>query len=554
MFRSVALLGVILLAQAIPSSCNVPALDINLNVNIQEQTAPSEADAANRNNPDQDNPNSPSLANVGDPVSTDLGGTGASQPQVDESGKDVVPGDDGQNPTGPRTGAIFGQVLGTTDDAPAGVPLTGARVALVRDDGEVRSVETDEEGRYVMESVPAGEYGMLVRAENYVPGRARVRVIAGQRTEQNFLLREMAHGAIFGHVMTEGHDGGRVPVEGALVRLRRDGEVVRETRTNDRGLYVFPHVRPGAVGMVVLKQGFLPAEARVEVVADQRTEQNFVLEQNRESAGAIIGHVGTRGEDEGVVPVAGAHVRLMRGNNEVGRTETNDRGGYAFSDLLPGLYRLVVVAEGFLPEEARALVRPRERTEQNFLLRRPEPGVIFGRVGRVGEDGTIAPIAGAIVKLFVANTEVVRETQTNERGLYVFENVRPGIYGVGAGNEGCAPRVERVEARAGQRVEQNFVLRCGEPEPRGRIVGRVMGEGADGVRTPIARAVVTLLNENGEVLREVLTGPLGGYEMPGVPVGTYGMAADADGWQPADAEVTVNANAVTEQHFLLVPD
>ncbi len=85
------------------------------------------------------------------------------------------------------------------------------------------------------------------------------------------------------------------------------------------------------------------------------------------------------------------------------------------------------------------------------------PGAVVGRV--VDEDNNL--VAGARVGLMIEAGEVVKWTETNERGEYAFKPIRPGQYAVGAAKpdvgRGHTPRftvrpgeVQRAPVRIGE--------------------------------------------------------------------------------------------------------
>ncbi len=81
-------------------------------------------------------------------------------------------------------------------------------------------------------------------------------------------------------------------------------------------------------------------------------------------------------------------------------------------------------------------------------------GVLIG--GRVF-DTNREPVGGAHVALLTPDGEVIQRTQTNDRGIYRFRPVRPGVYLVRGFKEGVGRDQERVRARRGH-VRVRLVL------------------------------------------------------------------------------------------------
>jgi protocatechuate 3,4-dioxygenase beta subunit len=276
----------------------------------------------------------------------------------------------------PPPGAVAGHVFGANPDDPSlpGIPLGGALVRLFAENGMVRMTHTNNEGAYILENLPPGDYVMEALAEGYAPAEAQVSVASGQITEQNFLLEPVPPpGAIAGHVLGANPDDPNLPglpIPGAVVRLFNPNGLVRMTHTNDQGFYLLEGVCPGEYGMEAGAPGFHPAQALVFVEPGQVTERNFLLEPVP-PPGAIAGHVFAEAPDGGLFPVGGAAVRLFTQDGMMRMTHTNNEGAYFLEGVPPGEYGMVASAEGFAPSDALVLVEPDQVTEQNFFLQPP---------------------------------------------------------------------------------------------------------------------------------------------------------------------------------------
>lgn len=186
----------------------------------------------------------------------------------------------GVDPVG-EPGWIVGHVFGVVEGRE--VPLHGALVVLRRGDRVIREVHTNEEGGYVMREVAPGEYGMVARAEGFLPQGARVEVISEHETRQNFLLRPGDHraGAIVGRVM-EPSDGGPRPLAGALVTLHAGLHVIRQAVTNDDGRFEMPEVPPGVFALMAQAEHHHPGVRRVAVPPGEVVRAGFLLRPIRE--------------------------------------------------------------------------------------------------------------------------------------------------------------------------------------------------------------------------------------------------------------------------------
>ena len=259
-------------------------------------------------------------------------------------------------------------------------------------------------------------------------------------------------------VGTVGRSAG--PLAGAVVTLTdASGHQVGRTVTGDDGSYTLPlttggvhvlivageHVRPTALSVVVAdrtvtRDVLLTGGASVtgRVVTRWRTSAMGVLPSDDAAPGSVL----TRPEDGDLWEGLGAAVVTLTDTRGevVATTTTDDRGGYAFTDLVGGSYVLTAQPTGRRPI-ASAVTVP-DVGPVSCDLRVPAGGSLRGTVV-ASSDGRHVPEAS--VTLVDGDGTVVDSTLTGPDGRYSFSELPAGTYTVTAA--GYAPVATAVSVR-----------------------------------------------------------------------------------------------------------
>ena len=261
-------------------------------------------------------------------------------------------------PVAMETGATL---AGVVWDSVAGRPLRGARVSL---DGTQYVAETDSAGRYVLRDLPAGTFGVLVRAPrmdslSYAPGPEPVVLARQQAAALDLAIPPLARlqaaacgppaegtASVSGFVRAAA-SGAQVP--GARV-IASWGEgaarTEREAATGPTGIYRLCGVPAGVpVSVAAVGEGG-PAASRVLRLAAGEAEQHDLTlrgtgEGPQAAAGVLAVRVLTR--PAGGEGVSGVRLSL---DGTPRRATTDEQGMAAFTGVAPGRYTLVVESPG----------------------------------------------------------------------------------------------------------------------------------------------------------------------------------------------------------------
>ncbi|MDP3418833.1 SdrD B-like domain-containing protein [Falsiroseomonas sp.] len=384
-------------------------------------------------------------------------------------------------------------------------------------------------------------------------------------------------------------------IAGITVRLLSadGGTVLATTQTGTNGLYSFDGLMPGdyRVEFVAPADRAFAKQDQGSDALDSDADRNsgrtdvisLISGQDRTDVdagllrfGALAGRVwvdrdGNGIEEMGEAPRAGVTVALLDGfGNPTGRTTTTDANGeYVFQDLVAGLYsvqfatpageRLTlrdVGTDDTVDSDANPLngktaavhVLPGEVTrdlDAGLYIPASLGDRIFHDLDADGvQDGNEPGLANVTVKLLDAIGNVIATTQTGAGGLYSFDGLARGAYGVKvdalAGYE-FAPR-----DAGGDDAKDSDALGDGTIEPvmlfsgdarrdldaglfqRVEIGDRVWrdlnGNGVQDQGEPGARGItVRLLDAGGSVIATTTTAINGAYAFKDLLPGTYSV-------------------------------
>ncbi|MCU1667660.1 MAG: transporter [Blastococcus sp.] len=164
--------------------------------------------------------------------------------------------------------------------------------------------------------------------------------------------------------------------------------------------------------------------------------------------------------------------------------------------------------------------------------------VIIGRVLR----GDGRPLAGASVTLTDVSGRQIDRTRSGPDGDYRLHPWAGGTYLLIAAAPNLSPNAAMV-ALADSPVHRDVVL-AGNALLHGRVRGRD--------DEPLAGALITLTDVQGEVVDSAITGDDGRFALGDLLAGSYTLAGQAPGHQPVAVTVQLGDGAAVEQDVVLV--
>lgn len=207
---------------------------------------------------------------------------------------------------------------------------------------------TNKEGEFTINRLPAGTYGVVVRAQGYLPWKKQgVRLADGERFDLGVIKLDGQTGTIKGTVF--GPDGkGRSKVTVVSIGMGKKGRNVRFTRSDSSGLYTLKDVPAGKVRLYArMGRGFMSPSRMTNLVVKAGNTHTHDFRFG-------VGGITLRGKvyNTDGSPVANAKVtamaRVMKGGSpsiSSGEATTDKEGVYSMSGLEEGRHAITVTVD-----------------------------------------------------------------------------------------------------------------------------------------------------------------------------------------------------------------
>ncbi len=424
------------------------------------------------------------------------------------------------------------------------LPEEGARIAFAR-------IETDGEGRFLLEGIPAGRLGNLnVRAAGYLPypdgrgysvERKVIRVSEGTTVEQE--VRLLRGATLSGRVT----DAAGAPVEGALVQAWQTAGQPGQGRADAKGRYRIDGLPPGAAvvlphadGMYLpgsparpveaLAAGEAPVSQVAMLVAGEEAVLDLVLAPGVSVEGRVVDGDGRPVEGAGVWVWPGGGVPVPSATDGSFRAVAAPGAGRVVEATAPGGRRgrsdkIVVPATGSLRDvevilEAGGAVAGRVRRADGGSLR----GARLRVVPRAPEPSNPWAWGGHVAAAPAATV--------GDDGSFAAEGLAPGPCTLAAWDGDCPEVVVTLGLLApGEHREGIEVVLA----PGAALAGRVQ----DGAGRAVAGAQVSVQTEEsarrgiGVSVIAAVTDGSGAFRVERLPRDPHAVHVRAPGFRPA---------------------
>ena len=224
-----------------------------------------------------------------------------------------------------------------------------------------------------------------------------------------------------------------VPIEGATVKvLDRSNKPIAHTVTDHEGKFVFENILPpGEYKVIATAAGYKVSRVYRLMLESRKPVSIFIWLEVSDylNLATVYGVV----YNEVNLGLANAKILITDYDKpEIYKafTQTSTDGEFLIYGLKPKKYWISASKEGYcLPEKVSFELTPNEMSCVNLFLY-PDVSSTYGTVsGIIDTYGQSVPNAvAALYKVDERGHFLVATKETNERGFYLFPNVKPGEY------------------------------------------------------------------------------------------------------------------------------
>ena len=282
-------------------------------------------------------------------------------------------------------------------------------VARAEDSTVVKRVTTNANGSFLVKGLAAGNYILRAQSPGQGDSLSVTISVAALQLVTDIQLSLQATGSITGIV----RDADTIaPIVGALVTISDSDFTAVVTDAN--GMYTIPTTTPGSRTLEVTRNGFIPFQVSVSVVAGTSTTANATLSQGGRISGVVLNPAGT--------PVVGVIITLANpGIGPVTRVTDGD-GRFSFDSVRLGNYTLFYGPDRDALDGQQFNVTPAQLTFDTTV--QLQSGIsVTGTV--LAADG-ITPLANVTVSIQRAG-RVERSVTTNAAGQYQLTTDVAGV-------------------------------------------------------------------------------------------------------------------------------
>ncbi len=334
-------------------------------------------------------------------------------------------------------------------DKETGEYIENAKVKLWKE-GKIFETAEVKDSMAVFDSLCEGKYGVSIQAEGYSAIEFNIELGCDEEaiTVKELESKEDCCNGRIAVFPKDGETGENL--NGAIVKLHKDGKVVRELKVED-GKAVFEELCEGKYAVTVHMEGYNSIEFHVEMDCNGNKEFTKEMESksNEECCDGRVEIIIKDKETGGTIH--DALVKLWKDGKLFKKIET-DNGKVVFEDLCEGKYGVSVIKEGYEGFEFDFELDCNDSLKFEKELEAQNNDCCEGILKVYAKDSVSGEyIKYGKVKLW-KNGKLMETASINDNGYAVFDGLCEGEYGVDILIEGY------------KHIEFAVVIDCNETE------------------------------------------------------------------------------------------
>lgn len=421
-----------------------------------------------------------------------------------------------------HTGATLS---GTLINASTSLPYSNLTVVAIDPSGDDFYTQTGANGSYSFPTLATGTYQINVMG---APAGSAVTVNVTQQdgivAAPNLTLRPSSQ------VSGTLKDASGNPVHG-MVSLYEAGQLLTTTQCDSSGNYGFLLLQAGLFQLQGSANTATFAPVGITVSSGNNAVQNIV--SGTSSLSITVSSPGAAPAD--------ALVSLLQyttnGLIYCSSTTTNANDAAAFSNIVPGNYRVMVSSTDSYGVVRDLSVSGSTAVKVTLAPLYSVSGVIANASGQ--------PINGATILLSNTTRRLSFASQSQTDGTYIVPGIISGTYTLTIVANGCGAFVEPAVS-VNQPVKLNETLTSSFTSVIGRVV--------DNTGNPVALAGVNILDAGGDSLGCALTGSAGTFAIDTAQGANLSLVASAPGGPSATTSLSVATGGITNAGTITVSE